>query len=101
MITITKQQNGTIMSAVIGGHIDAETSPEFYDAFSGALDSLTELTINIKDVDYVSSAGLRVFILLYKTMKAHNGKLTICQPQQFVSDLLESTGLTSYLCIEP
>lgn len=75
MLTIQKSnQNGATVFA-LEGRLDTITAPQLESAIQEALPTLTELTFDLKKLEYVSSAGLRIFLLSQKLMNKQ-GKLS-------------------------
>ena len=83
----------------IDGRIDSNTAPELFDTLKGALEGIKELTIDLEKVDYVSSAGLRVFLSVQKTMNAQ-GSMIVKNVDQKVMEVFELTGFDEILTIE-
>ena len=54
----------------------------------------------MKDVQYISSSGLRVVLLAHKLMLPTGGKMIIKQPSSFCKQVLEATGMDGILTIE-
>ena len=65
MKTTVQKKNSSIIVAV-EGRIDAKTAPELESVLDEALDGVTGLTFDLKQVTYISSAGLRVFLKVQK-----------------------------------
>ena len=64
------------------------------------LDGVNELVLDLKELQYISSAGLRVIIMLQQTLDSKKGKLKLRAPSEGVLDILTATGLTDVLDIE-
>ena len=100
MLTINKEKNGGKLTVSLVGRVDVMTAPQFDEEVSGDLDGVTELVLNLAELGYMSSAGLRVLVGLQKTMTARKGKLTVCSPSSNILDILKATGLADYLDIQ-
>ena len=59
------------------GSIDGKTAPQIREELSAALQHVQKLIIDMSRVDYLSSAGLRLLLLLYREISARNGKLVL------------------------
>jgi stage II sporulation protein AA (anti-sigma F factor antagonist) len=57
------------------------------------------LVIDLAQLDYVSSSGLRVFLLAAKRLQATNGKLTLCGLQDHIQQVFDLAGFSSILSI--
>ena len=78
VLTITKNQEENKLTAAVIGRVDTTTAPQLDNEISQSLDGITELVLDFEQTEYVSSAGLRVLLALYKTMNAKQGKLVLC-----------------------
>ena len=61
-------KNGTSLLITVSGRIDPTTAPEFEKAVMGNLDGVRDFVLDLKDVPYTSSAGLRTLLLAQKKM---------------------------------
>ena len=97
-MTINKTMEGTTKLTVeIAGRLDTVTAPEL----SAALDivGVEELVFDFKDLEYVSSAGLRVLLTAQKTMLTQ-GKMVIKNVNDTIMEVFEITGFADILTIE-
>ena len=74
-MTIEKKlENGTLTLAV-AGRLDTNTAPDLEAALK--LDGVSDITFDFAELDYISSAGLRILLTAQKAMMACGGKMTI------------------------
>ena len=86
----------------VSGRVDSATAPDLQKALQDLLDSdHKQLVLDLKDVDYMSSAGLRVLVALQKAAKKIGGALRLAQLSVRVSEVLELSGLTPVFEIYP
>lgn len=97
-MTITKKKDGASLTVSIGGRLDTLTSPELDAVLKAELPGVTDLTIDLAKLEYVSSAGLRVLLLAQKTMNAQ-GKMTVLNPNETVSEIFEATGFSGIFTV--
>ena len=95
-IDLKKEENKLIIS--LDGKLDTNTSPEL-DKTISELEGIDELYIDLKNVDYISSAGLRVLLSMQKIMNKQ-GKMVIKNVCENVMDIFEVTGFSEILNIE-
>ena len=95
---ILVEKNNGKMKLSLTGRLDTNTSPKFLDYLKEAMVGTEELIIDLKEVDYISSAGLRVILLAQKTMSAQ-GSMSVANVQEDVMEVLELTGFTDILTI--
>lgn len=99
-MTITENKSANAIELVIGGRLDTGTAPEL-EAKLKQIDKETQtLYLNLANVQYISSAGLRVVLLAHKLMLPTGGKMIIRSPSAFCKQVLEATGMDSILTVE-
>ncbi len=98
-MTITKEQNGSQMTVAIEGRLDTTTAPELEQDLKDSLNGVSELTIDLGKLDYISSAGLRVLLWAQKTMN-QQGSMKVTNVQEVVNEVFEVTGFADILTIE-
>jgi len=99
-MTITEYSNSNSTELVISGRLDTGTAPEL-EAKLKQIDKGTQtLYLNLQDVQYISSAGLRVVLLAHKLMLPSGGKMIIRSPSAFCKQVLAATGMDDILSIE-
>ena len=98
-MTITKKQNGTALEIALEGRLDTMTSPELEKELNERLDNAEELVFDFANVEYISSAGLRVLLSAHKKMSGKGG-MKIRNINEIVREVFEVTGFTDILTIE-
>ena len=91
---IKKEKNNNKMTVYAIGKIDTTTSENFRIAIEDDLENIEYLTLDFSDLDYISSSGLRVLLMLYKKMTAKNGKMIITGCNEMVSEIFDVTGFS-------
>ncbi len=81
------------------GRLDTVTAPELEQALKAALDGVSELTLDLEKLEYVSSAGLRVLLSAQKVMN-RQGKMKIVNVSSAIMEIFEVTGFSDILTIE-
>ena len=99
-MNVTKKQTGSVLLVEIDGDINTITAPELHAQVGEDLEGITSLVLDFKKVAYVSSAGLRVLLVLYKTMTAQNGDMVIRHVNKDVLDIFSMTGFDHFLKVE-
>ena len=83
------------------GRLDTMTAPQLdAEAKSIDFDEVETVTLNLKDLEYISSSGLRVILALYKNLKSKGGNLKIVNVSNTIMELFSMTGMSDYLDIE-
>ena len=98
-MTITVNKNGTALEVAVAGRLDTMTSPELEKELNGQLDGAETLVFDFTNVEYISSAGLRVLLSAHKRMSTKGG-MKIKNINEIVREVFEVTGFTDILNIE-
>lgn len=98
-MTVTKKLEGTKLIAEIEGRLDTTTTPRVEEALMSSLDNVSELILDFAKLDYISSAGLRLLLMLQKKMNT-NGSMKILNANEIVKEIFEVTGFSDILTIE-
>lgn len=97
-MTIKQIKENKKLTLAITGRIDTSTAPELSELLKDALTGVEDLLIDLKGVDYISSAGLRVILLAQKMMN-NQGSLTVANVNSDIMETFELTGFTDILNI--
>jgi anti-sigma B factor antagonist len=95
----TKVVDGNKLTYTVSGRLDTNTSPSLNDDIASSLGDVKELVIDIKDLEYISSAGVRVLLSAYKVMKKQ-GTMILRNVPDIVRNVLSVTGLLDFFTIE-
>ena len=94
-MTIKKEGNGSSLTVYIEGKLDALTSPELEKEL-GDLQGIENLVLDLKDLLYTSSAGLRVLLMMYKSLE-NKDRFELKGVNDAVREILETTGFDQFL----
>jgi anti-sigma B factor antagonist len=100
---ITLGMSGTIPVLSLSGRLDAITSPILEERLKPLLDDPTSAKHLILDgtgLSYVSSAGLRVFLMAQRQLAARDGNLAFAALTRQVLELFQLAGLQELFVIE-
>ena len=90
---IDVNKNGNVLTISPFGRLDTSTSPELQVVVTDNIDGVTDLTFDLKQLDYLSSAGLRVLMSTQKIMNKQ-GEMRLINVNEDVMDIFDMTGLT-------
>jgi anti-sigma B factor antagonist len=57
------------------------------------------MVVDFQDIDYISSAGLRVILKAFKALQREDGRIMLCSMQDYVRQLFEITGIDLFVPI--
>ena len=98
-MTITENKTPISIELVVAGRLDTGTAPELEVKLKEVAPQTQTLYLNMKDVSYISSAGLRMIHIIYKTLSDQNGSMYIKNPNQDVKNVFEISGFQTFLNI--
>ena len=95
-MNITKQADGNKLILFLDGKLDTVTSPQLDAALKEAFEGCDSVEVNLENLEYISSAGLRVLHSTHKRVRASKTML-ISHATGTVLDIFESTGFSAFL----
>jgi anti-sigma B factor antagonist len=99
---IVEEKSQTISIFRLNGRLDSNTSQGFEQKLFNAIsDGTKKMVIDFKDIDYISSAGLRVILKATKALSREEGKIMLCDMQDYVKEVFEIAGFDAILPIVP
>ena len=96
---IDKIQNGTELTFALEGRLDTTTAPQLEMEVNSSLGDVTKLVFDFANLEYISSAGLRLLLSAQKTMNKQ-GEMTIKNVNDTIQEVFEVTGFADILTIE-
>ena len=97
-MNIVKTSEGTKLTFAIEGRLDTTTAPQLEEEVKGALTGVTELVFDFSQLEYLSSAGLRVILAAQKIMNKQ-GRMVIHHVNETILEVFEVTGFCEILTI--
>ena len=98
-MTVNKIKKDSLLQAAVIGRLDTVTAPELEAAIRPELEGTTELILDFSELDYISSAGLRVLLSFQKLMNKQ-GSMKVIGVNETVYEIFEVTGFSDILTIE-
>ena len=98
-MTVDKKKDGANCTVLVSGRLDTTTAPELDAAVKEDIEAISELIIDFAQLEYISSAGLRVLLSCQKIMNV-NGKMIIKNVNDTIMEVFEITGFNDILTIE-
>ena len=98
-MTIEKISNGTELNLKVVGRLDTTTAPELEKEIAENIAGVEKLVLDFCELDYLSSAGLRVLLQAQKTMNKQ-GEMIVRNVNETVEEIFDVTGFSDVLTIE-
>lgn len=96
---ILKSFEGNKLVIIVKGRLNTITAPDLENEL-GDLNNINELIFDLKELEYISSAGLRVLLKAQKMIDANNGNMKVINVNNDVNEVFEITGFQDVLNIE-
>jgi len=99
-MNIESRQSGNVVVATLKGRMDAVTAPEFDSWFSVRMQAGEHrLVLDMAELDYISSAGLRSLLAAAKQIKAAAGAVVLCGLAGTVAEVFKMSGFTAIFTV--
>ena len=98
-MTIEKKINNEEVTLIVSGRLDTQTAPELENELDAVLPGIKELVFDLTNLEYVSSAGLRVILKAQKVMNAQ-GSMKLTGVNDSIMEVFDITGFLDILTIE-
>ncbi len=100
-MNIEKKENGNEITLMLAGRLDTTTAPQLEEKINENMEGAETMILDFKELEYLSSAGLRVLLGTHKTfMKRRKGGLVIRHVNETIHEVFEVTGFLDILNVE-
>lgn len=98
-MVIEKQMNDNTLTVLVSGRLDTTTAPELERFLADSLDDVGHVVLDFAELEYLSSAGLRVLLATQKRMN-QQGEMQLRNVNDTIMEVFEITGFLGILTIE-
>ena len=88
---------GDSAEILMSGRLDVVAAPEAEKALASAAERFQSVTLDLKELEYISSAGLRAIKTFYVDMRRRGGQYKVINVQKPIMDIFEATGFVRLL----
>lgn len=92
---------GNMGVIAIDGRIDSTNAAAIEEEVLSATTGFGKVVLDLSSLDYISSAGLRILLLVYRKIGAAKGRIALAGPSEEIKDIMYITGFTSFFVIVP
>ncbi len=97
---ISQTQSGGATVFALTGRLDSKTSPAFEQQLLAAIQSgAQKVLLDFSQLDYISSAGLRVLLLAMRALQEQRGKLALCALKPALKNVFDIAGFSQFFPI--
>ena len=97
---INKIYNDKELTIEVGQKVDTVTAPDFQNAIMDEMGKFDSLILDFKDLEYISSAGLRVLVITQKKLKPEGIPFVIKNTNDTIKEIFSMSGFNKILDIE-
>ena len=99
-MSITFQPLNQAVCVNLSGRLDSNNAAAVEQALLARIEAGdSRLVIDLADLDYISSAGLRVFLVVAKKLRQQQGRLSLCNMSKTIRQVFEISGFVSILSV--
>ena len=98
-MTVTKTLEEKVLNVKVEGRLDTATAPALEEELAEVMDEAEELVFDLKGLEYMSSAGLRILLAIQKKM-AQKGGMKVVNVNDVIKEIFDITGFSDILTIE-
>ena len=96
---IKTSRNEDELTVALSGRLDTLTSPVFEKKMKEELEGVNKLIVDLSELEYISSAGLRVLLISYRAMENRNG-MVVRNPAPMIVEVFKITGFAEIFGVE-
>ncbi|MCU0754780.1 MAG: STAS domain-containing protein [Xanthomonadales bacterium] len=100
MLQIVETREADVIVLLLNGRIDTSTAADLEAAAEPHMRGPSQLLVDLGGIQYVSSAGLRIFLMMAKKLKIAKGRLVLCAMSQAVREVFDLAGLSRIFDIQ-
>lgn len=86
------EKQGTTLKVCPKGRLDTATSPALEKELSKYLDGIENIVMDLADVEYISSGGIRMMLAIEQTLEDRGGKLKVCHVNEYILEVFDLVG---------
>lgn len=95
-MNVTLHTTNNILILTIEGSIDSKTAGDLQNQIMDSVADAKNIIMDLSAVEFLSSAGLRILLMVYRQLKARNGKIILVGVSEDIRDVMEMTGFINF-----
>lgn len=99
-LQINKESEGDLLTVHISGDLNIKTAPQLEDELTKSIGGIKKLILDFSNVEYISSAGLRVLLATEKNMRRQGGSMILRNVNPAVKEIIRLAGFLQVMHIE-
>ena len=98
-MNVSTNDQGNVTTISLEGSVDGKTAPLIREEMRPVLEKASNVILDMSKVDYLSSAGLRLLLLIYREFTAKNGKFVLVGVAADIQTVMSHTGFLKYFSL--
>lgn len=100
-MNVTINQDGNNYNVILDGRLDTTNASQFQQDIEPLMSAENaDIILDCSDMEYTSSQGLRLFLMLQKNTMTHQSKLTLKNMRPHVKEVFDITGFSNIINIK-
>jgi anti-sigma B factor antagonist len=95
-MNVSIKESGAVYIVEVEGSIDSKTAPELQQSVLDVVTKAQHVVLDLSKVSFVSSAGLRVLLMVYRQLKAKDGKVVLVGLSAEIKEVMFMTGFINF-----
>lgn len=95
-MTITEMKHNNWLVLALTERLDTQTAPELEQVAMSKMTDSVNVALDLSGLQYISSAGLRVLLMMMKKAKAVGGQVALVRVGGMVAEILEESGIDTF-----
>lgn len=100
-MSLKSREEGEVCIVELNGEIDAKTAPSISSEVLDLTKDKSKIIIDLTEVPYMSSAGLRMLLKLFRTVTSNSGELVLVGLSEEIEDTMQVTGFLQFFTTCP
>ena len=100
MLNTTVELNDTTVTVKPVGELDSMNSPAFEAELRQHLTGVASIIVDFEKLNYISSAGLRVFLAMEPSLEDRNAEMTLIQVSEHIMEIFDLVGFLDVVTVE-
>ena len=96
---INVERENETMVARVAGRVDSTNAREFEQALNASISDDRKVIVDLGELSYISSSGLRVILLFAKMLQRRDAKLALCSLSESIREVFEISGFDKIILI--
>lgn len=98
-MNVSVKSEGEVSVITIAGSIDSNTAPALQQQVMAATSETNKVIMDLSNVSFVSSAGLRVLLMVYRLVKSKSGKVILVGVSEEIEGVMSMTGFINFFVL--